>query len=164
MEIPSPTQNNHPTGSTFGSRRAAANPAFESKLRQMALPLAPLVQLTTGAVHPWFPPTLLAFWLLTNEQLDALASFYHQRTPSCWTVQYPCPVSWHVGLTLDEKRRRIGKFIGLRGCETPVAVVLPGMGSVLERMRSEAELEEEARRRRAAEEEEEEVKRKMRWY
>ena len=144
---------NHDTA-TFGARRAASNPAFESKLRQMRLPLAPLVQLTTGSVHPAFPETLLSFWLLTDDQLEALASFYHQRTPSVWTSRYPCPVSWPAGLSLEEKRRKIGKFIGLRGCETPV--------ERRRRPETEEEIMEDARRARLAEEEE--VRRKMRWY
>jgi hypothetical protein len=86
----------------------------------MALPLAPLVRLTTGDIHPAFPLTLLNFWLLTSEQLDDLAHFYHQRTPSEWSGHYPCPVTWEKVLTLEQKRRRIGRFIGLNGCESPV--------------------------------------------
>lgn len=104
----------------FAERRLAKNPSLQRKLEQMALPLAPLVQLTTGAVHPSFPTTVLNFWLLTDEQLESLAHFYHQRTPSPWTSQYPCPIEWHSNLTLEEKRRKIGKFIGLRGCESPI--------------------------------------------
>ena len=107
---------------TLSSRRAGQNGAFGDKLRQMALPLAPLVQLTTGEVHPRFPNTLLNFWLLTDGELESLASFYHQRTPCAWTRHYPCPVAWGSSLPLEEKRRRIGKFMGLRGCETPVVL------------------------------------------
>jgi hypothetical protein len=126
----------------------------------MSLQLAPLVQLTTGAVHPSFPRTLLAFWLLTDAELDSLAHFYHQRTPCAWTSQYPCPVSWPPGLSIEEKRRKLGRFIGLRGCETPV--VLPE--GVVEMMgRSEEEIEERARRE-ARGDEVEEVRRKMGWY
>ena len=70
-----------PTGSMLGSRRAAKNAAFREKLRQMALPLAPLVQLTTGEVHPSFPGTLLNFWLLTDGELEALAHEDAERLP-----------------------------------------------------------------------------------
>lgn len=98
----------------IASRRGAKSPAFREKLRQMTLPLAPLVQMTTGAVHPAFPTTLLKFWLLTETQLDDLAHFYHQRTPGPWTSQYPCPITWPAGLKVEEKRRKMGKFIGLR--------------------------------------------------
>ncbi|KAK0633437.1 hypothetical protein B0T14DRAFT_399680, partial [Immersiella caudata] len=96
------------------------NPALQSKLAQMRLTLAPLVQLTTGEIHPSFPSTLLSFWLLTDPELEELASFYHQRTPCQWTWRYPCPVRWGEGLTIEAKRRKIGRFIGLRGCESPV--------------------------------------------
>ncbi|KND90161.1 hypothetical protein TOPH_05097 [Tolypocladium ophioglossoides CBS 100239] len=92
----------------------------------MALPLSPLVQLTTGAVHAHFPRTVLQFWLLTDAQLESLATFYHQRSPSPWSAQYPCPVVWRSDLPLEEKRRRMGKFIGLRGCDVDVHVHHPG--------------------------------------
>lgn len=137
----------------FSAHRSnGQRPALARKLREMALPLAPLVQLTTGDVHPSFPSTLLGFWLLTDAELESLAHFYHQRTPCRWTYHYPCPVSWDPSLGLEEKRRRIGKFIGLRGCETPVG------------LRSEEEIMDEARRAREAAEEEEEVwRRKLPW-
>jgi hypothetical protein len=77
----------------LGGRRAASNAAFKQKLEQMALPLAPLVQLTTGEIHPAFPGTLLNFWLLTDAELEELAHFYHQRTPCRYTFHYPCPIN-----------------------------------------------------------------------
>ncbi|KAF4457014.1 hypothetical protein FALBO_15286 [Fusarium albosuccineum] len=126
----------------FGQRRLAKNPSLQRKLEQMALPLAPLVQLTTGAVHPAFPTTVLNFWLLTDEQLESLAHFYHQRTPCPWTNQYPCPITWSSELPLEEKRRKMGKFIGLRGCESPIL------------LKSEEEILAEVRRARMASEEE----------
>ena len=101
-------------------RRLRKSPGLRQKLEEMRLSLAPLVQLTTGEVHPDFPPTVLHFWLLTNPQLEAMAHFYHQRTPCRWTACYPCPVSWASDLPLEEKRRKMGKFIGLRGCDTPI--------------------------------------------
>ena len=134
-----------------GSRRAVKSPELDKKLKQMALPLAPLVQLSTGQIHPAFPNTLLNFWLLTDEQLDQLARFYHQRTPCMWTAHYPCPITWAEGLTLEEKRRKIGKFIGLRGCDTPVS------------LRTEEQIMEEARQARIAEDEEA-FRRKLPWY
>lgn len=102
------------TAGGIASRRGTKSPAFRDKLRQMTLPLAPLVQMTTGAVHPSFPTTLLKFWLLTEQQLDDLAHFYHQRTPGPWTLQYPCPITWSPDLKLEDKRRKMGKFMGLR--------------------------------------------------
>ncbi|KAI1105216.1 hypothetical protein F4804DRAFT_304703 [Jackrogersella minutella] len=144
-----PTQNAKPA--QLAERRAAKNAAFREKLRQMALPLAPLVQLTTGEVHPSFPGTLLNFWLLTDAQLEELAHFYHQRTPCRWTFHYPCPIAWAARMPLEEKRRRIGRFIGLRGCETPI------------RLKSEDEILDEARRARIAEEEDV-LRGKLYWY
>ena len=86
----------------------------------MTLPLRPLVQFDTGHTHPAFPRSMLQFLLLTDDQLESLASFYHQRTPSELHYCYPCPISWpRNGLTVEDKRRKFGKFIGLRGCETP---------------------------------------------
>lgn len=100
--------------------RRPQNPDLQAKIAEMALPLAPLVRITSGEVHPYFPLTLLNFWVLTSDQLDELAHFYHQRTPSPWSAYYPCPVIWGKGLGLEEKRRKIGRFIGLTGCESPV--------------------------------------------
>lgn len=126
------------------------NPALTAKIEQMALPLVPLVRLTTGEIHPYFPCTLLNFWLLTSDQLDELAHFYHQRTPSIWSSHYPCPVTWGRNLTTEEKRRKIGRFIGLRGCDSPFKA---------------EEMIREAMQRRIREEEEQELfQRKGRWY
>ncbi len=137
----------------IGSRRAAKHPGFQTKLCQMALPLAPLVQLTTGQVHPAFPATLLNFWLLTDDQLEALAHFYHQRTPCAYTDHYPCPILWRSDLSIEEKRRKIGRFIGLRGCESPL------------RVQTEEEIIEDARLARLAEDASEEaLRRKRGWY
>lgn len=121
-------------------RLALRNPPLAHKLHQIALPLSPLVQLTTGAVHPHFPRTVLHFWLLTEAQLESLASFYHQRSPSPWSAQYPCPVVWRSDLPLEEKRRRMGKFIGLRGCDSP-----PDVAAVIGALRSEDDIADEAR-------------------
>ncbi|KAH8885172.1 hypothetical protein GQ53DRAFT_660264 [Thozetella sp. PMI_491] len=152
--------------SRVGARRAARNPALHQKLRQMALPLAPLVQVTSGEVHQAFPRNLLSFWLLTDEQLDSLAVFYHQRDPSNWTLQYPCPIVWRPGMTVEEKRRKLGKFIGLRGCDTPIEEwkrlqAQHGKSSEMLRLRTEEEIVIAARRAR---EQEELFKRKVNWY
>jgi hypothetical protein len=60
-------------------------------------------------------------------------------------------IEWRNDATLDEKRRRIGRFIGLRGCESPMVV------------RTEEDIEREARRV-SAREEDEVLRRKLRWY
>ncbi|EHA53702.1 hypothetical protein MGG_04411 [Pyricularia oryzae 70-15] len=146
-----------PSATALGQRRAARNPALAQKLAQMALPLAPLVQLTTGQIHPAFPATLLSFWLLTDDELESLASFYHQRTPSNLSRFYPCPVSWSSDLPLEEKRRKLGKFIGLRGCETPTHHVVLA--------RSAEDLMDEARRNAGAEDDgDEALRRKFGFY
>ncbi|KAI1649823.1 uncharacterized protein F4817DRAFT_16142 [Daldinia loculata] len=149
----------------LGHRRAAQNAAFREKLRQMALPLAPLVQLTTGEIHQSFPLTLLNFWLLTDAELEELAHFYHQRTPCQWTFHYPCPIVWASDMSLEEKRRRIGRFIGLRGCETPtVAAANGGTAAAPARSLSEEEILDQARQARLFSDDEEAWRRKFGWY
>ncbi|KAK0737605.1 hypothetical protein B0T21DRAFT_439528 [Apiosordaria backusii] len=158
--------NNTTPQSTLSSRRSHLSPSFQAKLHQMALQLAPLVQLTTGLIHPSFPSTLLNFWLLTESQLDELAHFYHQRTPSVYTSQYPCPVYWpSEGMTIEDKRRKLGRFIGLRGCESPVRTD-EGEGEVNEEVQEmmgwdEQRIREEIRRRLEKEREEELARGKM---
>jgi len=87
-----------------------------------------------GLPHPAFPPTLLHYHLLTETQLDNFARYYHQWTisPTVWTHSYPAEMDWnaeyleHIGQTkgmdvrVRIKKRKFGRFIGLRGCETPV--------------------------------------------
>jgi hypothetical protein len=114
------------------STRTKQNAAFQAKIAHLALPLRPLVSITTGRDHTYFPRTLLHYHLLTDAELEELAHFYHQRTPSMWTAHYPKPMNWKHGLSVDEKRRKFGKFIGLRGCDSPV--------------RTEEELQDELRR------------------
>lgn len=129
------------------------NPALDAKIAQMALPLAPLVRLTTGEIHPVFPSTLLNFWLLTSEQCDELAAFYHQRSPfNIYKRHYPCPVEWRADASLEEKRRWIGRFIGLRGCESPVQIL------------SERDIVEGVREARGRAAEEEMMKGNAQWY
>ncbi|KAM7185455.1 hypothetical protein V8F33_012404 [Rhypophila sp. PSN 637] len=140
------------------------HPLFPKKIQTLSLPLAPFVQLTSGLVHPAFPQTLLHFWLLTSDQLDALAAFYHQSPPCEWTAHYPCPIVYHPGLSLEEKRRKIGKFIGLRGCETPVqSSSSQNVDEFWGRAKTEEEIMEDARRARMNQEEDE-IRRKMGWY
>ncbi|KAL1990215.1 hypothetical protein VTN49DRAFT_6054 [Thermomyces lanuginosus] len=103
------------------------HPAFFSTLQYLASPLVPLVSITTGLPHPDFPVSILAFHLLTHEQLDSMARHYHQVWPPVpETFGYPVHIPAWVGtpnehtVDLETKRRRIGRFIGLRGCESPV--------------------------------------------
>ena len=125
---------------------------FSSRLQHLRTPLRPLISITTGRPHPLFPTSLLHYHLLTATDLDELAHYYHQRTPSEFSFGYPLPVvqRWHqealaspatseetkaiqelmfpsnntqIANTaeLEAKRRRFGRFVGLRGCESPCA-------------------------------------------
>ncbi|KAH7124923.1 hypothetical protein B0J13DRAFT_150149 [Dactylonectria estremocensis] len=95
------------------------DPGLATKLEQMAFPLAPLVEVQHGTVHPAFPRTVLLFWLLTNEQLESLAEFYHQRTPNEFTNLYPHPIrDWNPDMAIEEKQRKVGEFIGIRFCDS----------------------------------------------
>ncbi|KAL8642147.1 MAG: hypothetical protein Q9228_001139 [Teloschistes exilis] len=114
--------NNNQTNTTLQFRR---------KLSHLSYPLAPLLSITSGISHPHFPTTILAYHLLTEQQLDELAHWYHQRTPGEWSFCYPLPVvdRWWIGSIrgdgngrpgIEDKRRRFGRFVGLGGCESPV--------------------------------------------
>lgn len=89
-------------------------------------PLRPYVSVTTKLPHPDFPATLLAYHLLTSAQLDSLARHYHQVWPPAPdTANYPKTIPAWVGapneheVDIETKRRRFGRFIGLRGCDSP---------------------------------------------
>lgn len=70
------------------------NPALLKKIATLQLELAPLVPLPGGPPHPAFPRTLLAFHLLTEDELDSIAHHYHQSTPGPWTTHYPALMNW----------------------------------------------------------------------
>lgn len=122
---------------TTSAAAAATKPTdhslqYRRKLAHLTTTLAPLLSITSGTAHPSFPRTILHYHLLTEDQLNELAHHYHQRTPSRFSLCYPLPVvgRWHQGGTttgpggeaakLEDKRRRFGRFVGLRGCESPV--------------------------------------------
>ncbi|RDW81728.1 uncharacterized protein DSM5745_05285 [Aspergillus mulundensis] len=106
------------------------HPNFKDKIAHLARKLHPLVSYSTGRTHPYFPKSILAFNLLTSAQLDALALHFHQvYPPRRESFRYPLPVKpWlttngfvrDLGVDTEVKRRRFGRFIGLRGCESPV--------------------------------------------
>ena len=97
------------------------------RLAHLASPLHALLSVASGQAHPDFPRTLLHYHLLTEAQLDALARFYHQDPPCALSFAYPAPVAgrWREpnrvagGGLVQDKRRRFGRFVGLRGCESP---------------------------------------------
>lgn len=70
------------------------NAALTQKIATLQLELAPLLPLPSGPPHPAFPKTLLAFHLLTEDELDSIAHHYHQSTPGPWTQHYPALMNW----------------------------------------------------------------------
>ena len=70
------------------------NAALSKKIATLQLELAPIVPLPSGPPHPAFPKTLLAFHLLTEDELDSIAHHYHQSTPGPWTQHYPALMNW----------------------------------------------------------------------
>ncbi|KAK6433120.1 hypothetical protein LTR95_010699 [Oleoguttula sp. CCFEE 5521] len=168
--------------------------ALAAKIATLQLQLAPLVPLPSGPPHPAFPKTLLAFHLLTEDELDRIAHHYHQSTPGPWTMHYPAVMNWdkdflarptkrgsredngkeerrlsqveiefveglmeaapeprvlsstpsaasssnpYAGLSDKDririKRRKVGKFIGLVGMDTPVEEIAGRIQASLER-------------------------------
>ncbi|RLL93531.1 hypothetical protein CFD26_101356 [Aspergillus turcosus] len=110
----------------IATRSSKVHPSFLPILRHIRTPLCPLVSSTTGQQHPEFPKTLLAYHLLTSRQLDNLARHFHQVWPPVdATTAYPVSIPAWIGtkgeesVDLQTKRRRFGRFIGLRGCESP---------------------------------------------
>lgn len=133
------------------STAAATRARFTAAVAHLATPLVPLISVRTGLAHPYFPRSLLQYHLLTHEQLDALARWYHQTHDAgregemypaplgrskVWTFSTPSTLSSRSDLnskttkqegkdasgklvSLDTKRRRWGRFIGLRACESP---------------------------------------------
>ena len=160
----------------------------------------------------------MQFHLLTEDELDSIAHYYHQSTPGPWSNHYPAPMNWdkeflarappqdaHSNarrhsrrLSADEKawlgelmktvedlkapmlasqnedtsganernpyaglsdkdririkRRKVGKFIGLMGMETPVEEIAgriqASLDAAIERSREELRRNEEVMLRR----------------
>ncbi|KAK4869359.1 hypothetical protein LT330_006359 [Penicillium expansum] len=105
------------------------HPHFLPLLRHLSSHLYPLVNCETGLEHPDFPPNMLAYNLLTSEQVDNLARHFHQIYPPVpATFNYPVYITPWIG-TAEEKTidlptriKRLGRFFGLRGCEEDVDV------------------------------------------
>lgn len=102
------------------SVQAHIRPAHSNFLDYVATPLRPFISCVDGKQHPDFPLNLLAFHLLTSQQLDNLARFYHQVLPRVKeSTYYPRPMEAWIGaqgeenVDVDTKRRRFGCFIGL---------------------------------------------------
>jgi hypothetical protein len=122
------------------SINSRTNPALKRKIAQLRMKLQPLypVHLPGGPPHTAFPQTVLHFWVLTETEIENCLRYYRQITPDWSTCTYPCPLVWDKKFLarpdppqptiegqltdverLAIKRRMLGKFIGLRGCETP---------------------------------------------
>jgi hypothetical protein len=112
------------------------NPALAEKISQMRLTIAPIVHVETGRPAPDFPATMLDLFLLTESQLDALATYYHQASLTDLTHQYPQTMDWAQPFLdhndalpencqlgelerLKVKMRMFARFIGMRGADTP---------------------------------------------
>ncbi|KXG51343.1 uncharacterized protein PGRI_093550 [Penicillium griseofulvum] len=100
------------------------HPQFLPLLRHLSTELYPLVNCETGLHHPDFPPNMLAYNLLTSEQVDNLARHFHQVYPPVpATFNYPIHIKPWIGteeektIDLPTRVKRLGRFFGLRGCE-----------------------------------------------
>lgn len=189
------------------------NSTLAKKIATLQLRLAPLVPLPSGPPHPAFPKTLMAFHLLTEDELDSIAHYYHQSTPGPWSLHYPAHMNWdkdflskpkqlpsskrhsrrlsqeeklwledlmktvediqapvlrsqseagasstnpYAGLSEKDririKRRKVGKFIGLVGMETPAEEIAgrlqASLDRAIERSREELRRNEEIMLRR----------------
>lgn len=132
--LPSPPQYHVTVVATVSPRTKRARQAYAHSVEHLRAGLVPLISVSTGLPHPQFPTSLLQYHLLTHEQLDSLARWYHQVTPAVdETWLYPtCIPAWtsldrprnieEAVIDLETKRRRWGRFIGLRGCESPTGV------------------------------------------
>jgi hypothetical protein len=123
--------------------------AYREAISHLHTPLVPLISVATGFPHPEFPRSLLQYHLLTHAQLDSLARWYHQTEPPtdeswqypAWIPPYTSRAVRQSGIavarmevSLTTKRRRWGRFIGLRGCESPTG---EDRESLVERMERE---------------------------
>ncbi|KAL4798226.1 hypothetical protein BDV19DRAFT_386511 [Aspergillus venezuelensis] len=136
--------------------RAPPSPHFKPMIDFLARKLHPLVSITTGCTHPYFPKSMLGYNILTSAQLDELAMHFHQTYPpteNSW--RYPMPVKpWLVtnglvndmGVDISVKRRRFGRFIGLEGCESPTTPDDGRSGGEGETFRQQIERDWELRR------------------
>lgn len=125
MDATRPTTN---TTLTTDIHPRAFHTAFLSKLAHLTRRLTPLISVATGKPHPSFPRTILAYHLLSSTDLDSIAAHYHQTILTVReSHEYPMRIPPWVdtsgrpvlNIPVETKRRRIGRFIGLRGCDSP---------------------------------------------
>ena len=90
------------------------NSTLAKKITTLQLRLAPLVPLPTGPPHPAFPKTLMAFHLLTEEELDSIAHYYHQSTPGPWSNHYPANMNWDKDFLAKPTQSAVSKSVSKR--------------------------------------------------
>lgn len=143
LNNPDPSQ---PVGAHPFTLQPGLRTAYFNAVNHLTTPLVPLISVTTGLPHPSFPRSLLQYHLLTHQQLDSLARWYHQSEPAiresfdypAWIPPYTNRDGSDTGfeeVPLSTKRRRWGRFIGLRGCESPT--VEESEEALVERMERE---------------------------
>ena len=110
----------HSIGTYIFPKPSNDHARFLCLLEYLRQPLQPLVSCTSGPAHADFPPNVLAYYLLTSNQLNDLALHFHQVWPPISeTFNYPIQVPTWVGTgdeeqeALKSRRSRFGKFIGL---------------------------------------------------
>jgi len=163
--IPSPPKSN------MDSIKRRNNPTLQEKIEQLRFPILPIYQLPCNDPHPKYPKSLLEFWLLSEDDCDSIARYYHQLSPtSQWHNLYPSNMNWDCDFlakpdpqTMDEedmqaclneedrvwlKKRMVGKFIGFPWCRTPIAEVRKRISCLEERI--ERKLRKERRLRKLA--------------
>jgi len=129
--IPQNIVDSNPSDTNLILQMAPKNKALAQKLATLRLPLAPLVPLPSGSPHSSFPRTLLAYHLLTEEELDSIAHHYHQSTPGFWTNQYPENMNWDKGFLNASKVTSASEAAqGLRRVSLPVPASGPADMSV----------------------------------
>lgn len=97
---------------------------FKYKLQNLATRIVPFYRIPDGLPHPYFPRTILHFWLLNEEQLNEIAAYYSQAVPDEFTYMYPTIMKWDQATfaemgeyeRLSIKRQQLGRFIGLSSC------------------------------------------------
>ena len=142
--LPTPPRYHVTVLPTFSPTTRRNKQQYLHSVEHLRAPLVPLISVSNGLSHPHFPTSLLQYHLLTHGQLDSLARWYHQVTPPVEeTFQYPAWIpAWTsihpshaaavngeaaVDVDLETKRRRWGRFIGLRGCDTPTVEMEDGV-------------------------------------
>ncbi|KAF2662828.1 hypothetical protein K491DRAFT_672679 [Lophiostoma macrostomum CBS 122681] len=92
-----PSSSSPPNSNSNPNTHTNPSPSrLQQKISQMRLTIAPIVHVESGQPPPHFPSTMLELFLLTEDQLDAMAHYYSQTgTPSAQTYMYPQTMDWN---------------------------------------------------------------------